>query len=327
MSSTVKPAQRRMVRIATRRSALAMAQTKLIVERLQESVHLDCEILPITTKGDAQRDRSLVAIGGDGVFVRELMNALLDERADIAVHSAKDLPTALPPELDAGAIPERADARDVLVSANNIYKEVSALPVGAVVGTSSLRRAAQLRLLRNDLRIEPLRGNVDTRVGKVRNGEYDAAVLALAGLQRIGLLESVGGGSPLDADIMVPAVGQGALFVQCRAADEFVLGLLAPLNHAASALAVRLERAFLARIGGGCVAPIGAHAWVTSGAWQLHALIAATDGTTFLRRSAQGSALDAAEAVAAVEAVASEMLAAGGREIVASARQRDVDMR
>jgi hydroxymethylbilane synthase len=304
-----------------------MAQTKLVVERLQDSLDIDFEILPITTKGDAQTDRSLVEIGGDGVFVKELMNALLDERADIAVHSAKDLPTALPRELDAGVVPERDDARDVLVSNDNVYKNIASLPTGALVGTSSLRRASQLRLHRGDLRIAPLRGNVGTRVGKVRSGEYDAAILALAGLKRIGLLTLVGGGTPLDPDIMVPAVGQGTLFVQHRAADENAIRLLAPLNHRPSALALRLERSFLAKIGGGCVAPIGAYVRVEDSTFWMEALIAATDGTTFVRRSAKGSCADAADAVAAVEAIASEMLAAGGREIVASARARDLETR
>jgi hydroxymethylbilane synthase len=324
MENAAPRAQRRTLRVATRRSALAMEQTKLVVERLQGSAAIDVEIIPITTKGDAQTDRSLVAIGGDGVFVKELMNALLDERADIAVHSAKDLPTALPPELDAGVVPEREDARDVLVSKDNIYKDIAALPSGAVIGTSSLRRAAQVHLLRKDVSIAPLRGNVDTRVGKVRAGEYDAAILALAGLLRIGLLESIGGGSPLELDVMVPAVGQGALFVQCRAKDEATLHLIAALNHEPSAFATRLERAFLAHIGGGCVAPIGAHVRIEGDTWRLSAVIAATDGTQSVRRSAQGRYADAAEAITAVEAVASEMLAAGGREIVASARQREL---
>ncbi len=315
----------RTLRIATRRSPLALAQTKLVVERLQARAGVRCELVPITTKGDAQADRSLIAIGGDGVFVKELMNALLDERADIAVHSLKDLPTALPAGLDAGAVLERDDARDTLVSRDNAYATIGSLPPNAIVGTSSLRRAAQLRLIRRDLTIAPLRGNVDTRLGKVRSGECDAAVLALAGLRRLGVLASVGGSSPLPADVMVPAVGQGALFAQCRRADREVGALLASIEHAPSAFATKLERAFLAKLGGGCVAPIGAYVGMQAGRWHLQAIIAATDGTKALRRSAEGSDIDAAEAVAAVEEVASEMLAAGGREIIAQARQRDSD--
>ena len=320
-------AQRRTIRVATRKSTLAIAQTKIVVEYLEQSAGVVCEIVPITTKGDAQLDRSLVAIGGDGVFVKELMNALLEERADIAVHSAKDLPTALPEALDAGVIPQRADARDALVSKDNRYRDLGSLPAGARVGTSSLRRAAQVRLLRGDLQIVPLRGNVDSRVGKVRDGSLDAAILAFAGLLRIGILPSVGGGSPLDETVMVPAVGQGALFVQCRVADSATAELLAPLEHGPSAAATRLERTFLARVGGGCVAPIGAHAQVQDGSFRLVALIAATDGTASLRREAQGPAADAAEAHRIVEALASEMLAAGGRELIDAARERDLKTR
>ena len=302
-----------------------MAQTKLVVDMLQANGPIDVEIVPITTKGDAQIDRSLVAIGGDGVFVKELMHALLDQRADIAVHSAKDLPTALPDELDAGVVPQREDARDVLVSKDNMYRNIMALPKNAVVGTSSLRRAAQVHMKRSDVSVAPLRGNVDSRVERVRRGEYDAAILALAGLARLDLLSSVGGGSPLGFDVMVPAVGQGALFVQCRASDEGTRTLIAPLNHERSAFATRLERAFLARIGGGCVAPVGAHVQLDGATWRLWAVVAATDGTRSVRRSAQGSYPGAAEAIAAVEAVASEMLTAGGREIVDESRQRGVE--
>jgi hydroxymethylbilane synthase len=323
MDSVAPRAQPRTLRIVTRRSPLALAQTKIVVDRLQRSADVVCEVIPITTKGDAQADRSLIAIGGDGVFVKELMNALVEERADIAVHSLKDLPTALPPELDAGAVLERDDPRDVLVSRDNVYATIASLPTGAVVGTSSLRRAAQVRLIRQDLTIAPLRGNVDSRLGKLRSGECDAAILALAGLRRAGLLESVGGGSPLQPDVMVPAVGQGALYAQCRSTDVAVRALLAAIDHAPSAQATRLERAFLAKLGGGCVAPIGAYVRIEDGQWRLLAVIAATDGTKVLRRSATGPCVDAAEAVASVEAVASEMLAAGGREIIERARQRD----
>jgi hydroxymethylbilane synthase len=323
MLASHQHAQRRTIRVATRKSALAIAQTKLVVERLEHS-GVVCEIVPITTKGDAQLDRSLIAIGGDGVFVKELMSALLEERADLAVHSAKDLPTALPEALDAGVIPQREDARDALVSDENRYRDLASLPEGARVGTSSLRRAAQVRLLRPDLQIVPLRGNVDSRVGKVRDGVVDAAILAFAGLLRLGIVPSLGGGSPLDESVMVPAVGQGALFVQCRKSDSATFALLAPLEHGPSALATRLERSFLARVGGGCVAPIGAHAEVQDGRFRLVALIVATDGTTSVRREAQGPATDAAEAHRVVEALASEMLAAGGRELIDAARERDL---
>ncbi len=325
MSSGAAGTRRSTVRIATRRSALALAQTKLIVDGLRATSDVEVEIIPITTKGDAQADRSLTAIGGDGVFVKELMQALLDERADIAVHSAKDLPTSLPQELVAGAVPQREDARDALVS-RAVYTDISTLPSGAVVGTSSLRRAAQLRLLRNDLRIAALRGNVDTRIGKVQSGDLDAAILALAGLKRLGPARPIGAVA-ISPQVMVPAVGQGALYCQCRAADDRVRSLLSPLNHKPSELATDLERLFLAAVGGGCVAPIGAHAQVDGSTFKLTAVIASTDGAASVRQSIHGPCTDAADARAAVEAVASEMLAAGGREIIEAAKQRNPSVR
>jgi hydroxymethylbilane synthase len=325
MDVALPRARGRTLRIATRRSALALEQTKIVVDRLRESCDLRCEILPITTKGDAQPERSLIAIGGDGVFVKELMQALLDERADIAVHSLKDLPTDLPPELQAGAVLKRDDPRDALISKDNAYPSIESLPEAAVIGTSSLRRAAVLRHVRNDLRIALLRGNVDSRVRKVLAGECDAAILALAGLKRIGLLAAVGGGSPLSVDVMVPAVGQGALYAQCRAADAECVALLAALDDAPTALATRMERAFLSKMGGGCVAPVGAHVAVDRDSWRLWAIVAAPSGTMAVRRCASGRADDAAEAVAAVEAIASEMLAAGGREIIAETKLRESD--
>jgi hydroxymethylbilane synthase len=278
----------------------------------------------LTTKGDVNADRSLAAIGGDGVFVAELMQALLDERADVAVHSAKDLPTALPAELAPAAILQREDARDALISREAIYPSIETLEPGSIVGTSSLRRAAQLRLLRKDLTIAPLRGNIDTRIDKVVRGDYDAAIIALAGPLRLG---NTSRNSvcvrPLPLEVMVPAVGQGALYVQSRAKDHAVRDLLEVINHVESAFALGLERMFLARLGGGCLAPIGAHVTIDSDRWQLHAVIAATDGTLAVRRSVVGSRLDAAEAKAVVEGLASDMLAAGGQEIITSARRDD----
>ncbi len=317
-------AQRRTLRIATRKSALALAQTKLVVEQLQARVDVACEIIPLTTKGDVNADRSLAAIGGDGVFVAELMQALLDERADAAVHSAKDLPTALPAQLTAGAIPRREDARDALISREAVYPSIETLKPGSIVGTSSLRRAAQLRLLRKDLTIAQLRGNIDTRIDKVMRGDYDAAIIALAGPLRLGnTSRNTACVRPLPLEVMVPAVGQGALYVQCRTEDRAVRDILELINHVESAFALGLERRFLARLGGGCLAPIGAHVTVDSNQWQLRAVIAATDGAAAVRRSVVGSRLDAAEAEAVVEGLASDMLAAGGQEIITSARQRD----
>jgi hydroxymethylbilane synthase len=308
------------LRIATRRSRLALVQTDLVVAALQQRSGVTCEVVPITTTGDVQTDRSLISIGGDGVFVKELFAALLDGRADVAVHSLKDLPTGLPQRLRTGVVPARDDARDALVSFDNRFATIAALPPGATVGTSSVRRAAQLQLLRKDVRVVPLRGNVDTRLRKLHEGECDAAILAFAGLHRLGVLDSLGGSSPLPLDEMVPAAGQGALFVQCRSDDAATLELLRPLEDPSSALATSLERAFLARLGGGCIAPIGAHVTVAGGTWELAAIVVATDGTSALRRSRSGSASDAAEAVTAVEEVASDLLASGAGAMIASAR-------
>lgn len=306
------------LRVATRSSALALAQAQWVVARLREHGGVECELVPISTKGDALQDRSLASIGGDGVFVKELMAALRDGRADIAVHSLKDLPTEIPADVDAGVVPLREDARDALISRDNGYPSFEALPARARVGTSSLRRAAQLRCARPDLVIAELRGNVDSRVRRVLGGEYDAAVLALAGLRRIGLLELVGGGSALGCDTMVPAAGQGALYVQCRADDGPTHALLLALQDPTSRLATALERHFLQRCGGGCVLPLGVHvACLPDGTREFWACIASSDGTQSLRRHWKRTG-DAAEAFAQVEATAAEMLAAGGRQIIES---------
>lgn len=320
MKNIASGQSRRTLRIATRGSALAMAQTQIVIDALRASSNIMYEIIPITTRGDQQVDRNIAAIGTDGVFVTELFAALLEDRADIAVHSLKDLPTNIPSEIACGAVLKREDARDVLISRGNQYATFEALPLGASVGTSSLRRAAQIMLARRDAKVVPLRGNVDTRVRKVVEGQLDAAILALAGLRRAGLLENVGGGRPLDFDTMVPAVGQGALFAQCRSSDYETAQLLDAINDPRSALATRMERALLARLGGGCLAPIGAHVEISDRTWRLWAIVAATDGTQALRRHASGSAQPAAEAILAVESVAESMLADGAREILAAAR-------
>jgi len=308
--------------VATRASRLALAQTRLVVDALRARGEINVEIIPVTTKGDREAERSLTAIGGEGVFVRELFAALADDTADIAVHSLKDLPTELPPDVAAGVVPERDDARDAIVSRDAPIEGIDALPHGARVGTSSLRRAAQLLLRRPDLEIVPLRGNVDTRVRKLREGACDAAVLAYAGLRRADLVDVLAP-TPLEPEDMVPAAGQGALFVQCRADDEDTWRTIAPLEHAQSALATSMERAFLAAVGGGCVAPIGVHARIEGEAYQLWAIVAATDGTRALREMRSGSARDAAEARACVESVASDMLQGGAGDLIARARHTE----
>jgi hydroxymethylbilane synthase len=307
------------LRIATRKSRLALAQTDLVAGLLARA---GCRhvLVEITTKGDAVRDRSIAAIGGDGVFVKELEIALLEHRADIAVHSLKDLPTETHVGVDAGITIERADARDALLSRDNRYAGIETLPRGAVVGTSSLRRRSQLLAKRPDLDVRDLRGNVDTRVRAVLDGRYDAAVLAVAGMERIDLLDSVGGGTPLEPTSFVPAPGQGALFVQCREDDRRVAEVLSPLDHQPTATATAMERTFLRRMDGGCLAPIGAYAIVSGGRASMTAFVGSPRGDVWLRRTVE---CDVAESHSCAENIAEEMLSAGGREILALSRAEE----
>ena len=305
----------RTLRVATRSSALAMIQTRLVTSAIEAQGHA-VEIVSVSTRGDRDAVRAIAAIGSDGVFVKELEHALVDGRADVAVHSMKDLPTDVAAGLTIGAVLAREDARDALISAGNAYPSLAALPSGAVVGTSSLRRRAIVCEARPDVQAREMRGNVDTRVRKVLGGEYDAAVLAFAGLKRLGLLDAVWGGAPLPVDEMVPAVGQGAVCAQCRADDAATLAVLAPLDDARAALETSMERALLRRMGGGCLVPIGAHARVLDGSYALYAVVAAPDGSSAVRRTVQGRLGPGVEATAVAERVADEMLAAGGRELV-----------
>lgn len=305
----------RTIRIATRGSRLALIQARAVAMPIEALGH-NVEIVTVTTRGDRATDRSLAQIGGDGVFVKELEATLLDERADIAVHSMKDLPTDTPAELLNAAVLEREDPRDVLISRDNRFLGVDALPAQAVVGTSSLRRQALLLAARPDVEVRDIRGNVDTRVRKVLEGEFDAAILALAGLRRAGLLETVGGGTPLALDVMTPPAGQGAICAQCRADDAETLSLLKAIDHAQTALEVTIERGFLRRMGGGCLVPIGVNAAVHGSEYVLEAVVAAMDGSTCVRRSARYTAAVEEAAVAAAESLADEMLASGGSELV-----------
>ena len=305
------------VRVATRPSALALRQTQLVIDLLAtQNEHVSFETVKISTRGDAEQDRSLAQIGGDGVFVKELQSALLSGRAQIAVHSMKDLPTELPAGVRAGVVPIRDDARDVLLSRGNEHKSIAQLPNNSVVGTSSLRRAAELHAIKPLIQLKDLRGNIDTRIKKLLAGEYDAIVLALAGVQRLGLPAEVGEGSPIPVDQMVPAVGQGALFVQCREDDKAMQSLIEPLNEPLSAMSVAMERAFLKRMGGGCAVPVGANATILGDRWTFHAFVGSVDGRHIMQRDAEGIARDEADSVSAVEDIADEMLESGARWII-----------
>jgi hydroxymethylbilane synthase len=268
---------------ATRPSALARWQTAHVI-RLLQAAHpeIECEERVFTTKGDRVLDRPLPEIGGKGLFTSELENALLSGEVQAAVHSLKDLPVEDTPGIVVAAIPEREAAHDVLVSANGYT--LSNLPEGARVGTCSLRRTAQVLALRPDLNILPLRGNVDSRVRKVLNGEYDAIILAQAGLTRLGLQAHIS--ETFALNVMLPAPGQGALAVQCRADDVEILQLLESIHDPLTAAAVNAERAFLSGLGGGCSLPVAAFAEKNNGTIILTGAVISVDGKQAIRLSA-----------------------------------------
>ena len=271
---------------ATRPSTLARWQTSYVIQELKTRwENLICEELVITTQGDRNLNSSLPEIGGKGLFTYELEQALQEGRVHTAVHSLKDLPTEDVPGLKIGAILQRADPRDVLICPESL--SLQDLPAGAVVGTSSNRRLAQLLAYRPDLHVKPIRGNIDTRIRKVLEGQYDAIVLAAAGVIRLGLQKHITQYLPLET--MLPAPGQGALAVQCRANDEQTQLLLKAIDHRYTRLAVSAERAFLSALGGGCSLPVGALAEVQGEEITLHGVIAAPDGSQAINLSASGS--------------------------------------
>jgi len=253
---------------------------------------IEVEIKVISTRGDRVLDVSLPKLGeqGKGLFTKELEDALFERRVDLAVHSLKDLPTELPPGLHIGAICEREDARDALVARNPITS-FNELPERALIGTSSLRRQAQLKSMRPDLVIEPVRGNVDTRLRKLDEGRYDAIVLAAAGLYRLGHANRIT--EHLSEDLMLPAVGQGALAIETREDDAPTAEIIHALNHEATRLACSAERAFLKGLGGGCLVPIAAHATIESDVMTLNGLVASPDGLEIVRDQQSGQSEDA----------------------------------
>ena len=268
------------------------------------------ELCELTTKGDRILDAPLAKIGGKGLFTKELEQAMLDGAVDLAVHSLKDMPTEVPDGLVIGAITTRLDPGDAFVSAH--YAAVEDLPVGARVGTSSLRRRAQLLAVRPDLTICDLRGNVNTRLAKLDAGEFDAIVLAAAGLKRLGFERRIR--SILPRSVMLPAVGQGALAIECRAGDAAILSTIAFLRDAGMTTAAQAERAFLRRVEGGCQIPVGVYAEIDAdGQISIDAMIASVDGQHICRSDAQGAG-EQAEALGT--ALAEELLDAGGREIL-----------
>lgn len=275
---------------------------------------LEVVIAGMTTQGDRVLDRSLATIGGKGLFVKELETALLDGRADLAVHSLKDVPMTLEPGLVLSAVLPREDARDAFVSSRHASPD--ALPAGAVLGTSSLRREAQWRAAHPGLDVRPLRGNVDTRLAKLDHGEYDAIVLASAGLIRLGLADRIR--QPLDLDHHVPSPGQGAMAIESRADRPDVLALLAPLHDSRTALAVLAERAVSRTLGGNCTMPLGAHArWRDDGRLSIASLLGRPDGSESLAAAASSVVREETEAEALGRGVAEDLIARGGLALVA----------
>jgi hydroxymethylbilane synthase len=274
------------VRLATRQSALALAQTRLVADALRAArPGLEVELVPVVTEGDRRRDVATTELGGKGVFTAAVQQAVLDGRADLAVHSAKDLPALQSPGLALAAVPERADPRDVLVARGTVGG-LDDLARGASVGTGSPRRVALLRWLRPDLEVLPIRGNVDTRLRKARSGQFDAVVLAAAGLDRLGLGEQAA--APLDPEVFTPAPGQGCLAVEAREDDARVLELAGAITHEASLVALRAERAFLAALGGSCTLPAGAIATPRDGRLEIHGFLSAADGKGLVRERLEG---------------------------------------
>ena len=271
------------LRIGSRGSQLALWQANYIADRLRSNghtVHIDT----IKTTGDKITDVALAKVGTKGMFTKEIEEALLDSRIDLAVHSLKDLPTELAPEFVIAAVPEREDPRDAFLS--NQYSRIEELPAKARVGTSSLRRQAQLHAIRADLKIIPLRGNVDTRLRKLQSGEFDAIILASAGVSRLGLTDSVR--MRLDPEQMCPAAGQGALAIESRSSDSGTIAALKVLDHARTRAAVECERAALNALGGGCQVPIGAYAGDENGELTLQAVVASPDGNEIIREKRSG---------------------------------------
>ncbi|MCL6544018.1 MAG: hydroxymethylbilane synthase [Bryobacteraceae bacterium] len=293
--------------IASRGSQLALWQARWIQSRLEE-LGARCRIQIIKTTGDKITDVPLAKVGAKGLFTKEIEEALLAGEADLAVHSMKDLPTSLPEGLMLAAVPEREDPRDAIVG-----RKFAELQAGSKVGTSSLRRAAQLLALRPELKIEPLRGNLDTRLRKLSEGRYDAIVLAAAGLKRMGWEDRIA--EILSTDYLCPAVGQGALAVETRADGGLAAELCGQLDHAPTRAAVAAERAVLAGLGGGCQVPIGAYAQIAEEELRLTAVVCTPDGERLIRRNLAGQA-DQPEALG--RQLAQELLDAGADEILES---------
>uniref|UniRef100_A0A486XUR8 Porphobilinogen deaminase n=1 Tax=Rheinheimera sp. BAL341 TaxID=1708203 RepID=A0A486XUR8_9GAMM len=303
------------VRIATRKSALALWQAEYVkAELLKHHPQLQVELVPMSTQGDKILDTPLAKIGGKGLFVKELEQAILDGRADIAVHSMKDVPVEFPAGLMLHTICPRENPQDAFVS--NQFTSLDQLPQGAVVGTSSLRRQCQLKALRPDLTVRDLRGNVNTRLAKLDNGEFAAIILAAAGLIRLGFNQRIA--SLLPVELSLPANGQGAVGIECRSDDSVIQQLLAPLEHAPTRACVLAERAMNRKLQGGCQVPIGAFAQIEADTLWLRGLVGSLDGSEIIRHELRGPV---AEAEQLGSQVAAALLAQGADRILQAVYQ------
>ena len=299
------------IRIATRKSPLALWQAEYIRDRLLElNEGMQVELVKMVTQGDKILDTPLAKVGGKGLFVKELELGMLNGEADIAVHSMKDVPVDFPEGLHLAVICEREDPRDAFVS--NAYDSITDLPTGATVGTSSLRRQCQLRAWRPDLKIADLRGNVNTRLQKLDDGNFDAIILASAGLKRLGFTDRIS--AYLDTDICLPAIGQGAVGVECRSDDERINNLLEPLNHIRTATCVMAERAMNQRLEGGCQVPIAGFATLDGDILNMRGLVGRPDGKQIVRGAISGPGASAQQM--GLE-LAEDLLSRGAKEILA----------
>ena len=298
------------LRIATRQSRLALWQTEYVADTLRRAIQgLEVEILPMRTEGDVRLEQSLSKIGGKGLFIKELETAMQEGRADLAVHSMKDVPWRVPDGMTIACVLQRADPADAIVSAGNVG--LADLRERARVGTSSLRRQAQIRHLRPDLRISSVRGNVETRLRKMDEGEFDAVILAAAGLKRLGLGERIS--ARLDFDQCLPAIGQGAIGIECRADNEELIEALKGVEHAGTRRCLDAERALATALEASCESPIAAHGEIRDGELVLRGLVASPDGGTVIRGQRRGRLGDA-EWLG--RDLAQELLAQGGCEIL-----------
>ncbi|AHF75433.1 Porphobilinogen deaminase [Sodalis praecaptivus] len=317
MIKSVMTMQDNLLRIATRQSPLALWQAGYVRDALlRHHPHLQVALVPLVTRGDILLDTPLAKVGGKGLFIKELERALLEHRADIAVHSMKDVTVSFPDGLGLCVLCERDDPRDAFVSSH--YANLGALPPGAIIGTSSLRRQCQLRERRPDLQVRDLRGNVGTRLAKLDRGDFDAIILAVAGLKRLGLEDRIR--QAIDPADSLPAVGQGAVGIECRLDDARTLALLAPLHHRETAVRVGAERAMNARLQGGCQVPIGSYAVLDGDQVWLRALVGSPDGTTVIRSEGRAPL---AQAEQLGLRLADDLLDRGARAILAQVYQDD----